>query len=73
MVRVFDPEGEEVLSFEPPHGAINMTFGVPDDTLYITGFNALQRVAITFVPEPGSLALFIVGGFAVLGTRRRRR
>jgi gluconolactonase len=72
MVRVFNPAGEKILSFEPPHGAINMTFGAPDDTLYIAGFNALQRVPITFVPEPGSMALFMVGVFAVLRIRRRR-
>lgn len=73
MVRVFDPSGEEVLAFEPPHGAINMTFGAPDDTLYITGFDVLQRVPITFVPEPASIVLFAVGGLAFLSIRRRRR
>jgi sugar lactone lactonase YvrE len=72
-VIVFNPAGEELFRFEPPHGAINMTFGAPDDTLYIAGWNVLQRVPIAFIPEPTSFALFTIGGLAILNIRRRRR
>jgi sugar lactone lactonase YvrE len=54
MVRVFNPSGEEILAFEPPHGAINMTFGAPGDTLYIAGWNVLQRVPIKFITDRDS-------------------
>jgi sugar lactone lactonase YvrE len=62
MVRVFNPAGEEILAFEPPHGAINMTFGAPEDTLYIAGWNVLQRVPITFIPEPTTVSIDIKPG-----------
>ena len=70
---VFNPAGEELFRFEPPHGAINMTFGAPEDTLYIAGWNVLQRVPITFIPEPASMALLTIGGIALLSIRRRSR
>ena len=47
LVRAFAPNGNELLSFDPPHGAINMTFA-PDDTLYIAGWNTLTRVPIEY-------------------------
>ena len=50
LVRVFNSAGDELLTFDPPHGAINMAFG-PDDTLYIAGWNNLSRVPIKYV-EP---------------------
>jgi sugar lactone lactonase YvrE len=73
VVRVFNPAGEEIRVFEPPHGAVNMTFGAPDDTLYIAGWNALQRVPIEFVPEPASMALLTIGGLVLFSIRRRNR
>ena len=50
LVRVFSPSGDEILTFDPPHGAINMTFG-PDDMLYIAGWNNLSRVPIDYVEQ----------------------
>lgn len=44
----------------------NEPFGAPD------GFTALKLDSITFVPEPGTVALFLVG-FAVSGLVHRRR
>lgn len=53
MVRVWNPAGEEILTFEPPQGAINLGFGAPDDTLYIAGWNSLYRVPIEYNLPPG--------------------
>ncbi len=47
VIRVFDPDGKDVLTIDPPHGVINMTFS-PDDDLYISGWNTLSRVPIEF-------------------------
>lgn len=47
-VIVWNPEGKEILRFEPPHGAVNLVFAPPGDSLYITGWNVLVRVPIRF-------------------------
>lgn len=72
VVRVFSPEGEQVLTFDPPHGVINMTFDA-NDTLYIAGWNTLSRVAIEYVPEPAGGTTAIVGLVAFLRRSRRRK
>jgi len=73
-VRVWNPAGKEVFSFAPPHGAINLEFAPPNDSLYISGWNSLVRVPIQFVPEPSSIALVTIGigVFALVVLRRSR-
>ena len=65
VVRVFNPAGEEVLTFDPPHGVINMTFDA-NDNLYIAGWNTLSRVPIQYIPEPSGSILALIGIFALV-------
>ena len=72
-VRVWNSAGEEILTFEPPEGAINLTFAPPDgNMLYFTSEKSLWRVPITFVPEPSGLLLLsiAVGSFGLIASRR---
>jgi gluconolactonase len=61
-VRVWNSAGEEILTFEPPEGVINLTFA-GQDMLYFTSEASLWRVPIAFVPEPSGLILlsFAIG------------
>lgn len=71
-VSVFSPAGDLLLQFAPPGGAINLTFD-DQDNLYMTGWNVLTRVPVTYVPEPSSHLLRIFTVLAILFISRRRR
>lgn len=68
-VRVFNPNGEEVLKLDPPGGAVNMVFD-NDDTLYISGWNNLSAAQISYVPEPPGFLILFVGVMAISVLRR---
>ena len=52
-VSVFSPDGDLLLEFAPPGGAINLTFD-DQDNLYMTGWNQLTRAKVNFVSELGA-------------------
>ena len=67
-VHVFSPTGELLLQFDPPGGAINLTFD-DQDNLYMTGWNRLTRAQVSFVPEPSSATTLFVAVLAIAALR----
>ena len=73
-VSVFNPNGDLLLEFSPPGGAVNLAFD-DQDALYMTGWDNLTKAQLVFVPESVS-ALNVIVGFAagvVLSRTRHRR
>jgi hypothetical protein len=72
-VRVFNSAGDEILTFKPPEGVINLAFAPPNgNMLYFASEASLWRVPIAFVPEPSGLLLLTIamGTLGLLGFRR---
>lgn len=71
-VSVFSPDGDLLLEFVPPGGAINLAFD-DQDVLYMAGWNVLTRAQIVFVPEPSATGGTIFALLVLMVMNRRIR